>query len=55
MLLRAGEQSEWAGVRKPLPRACDSAAHPTVTQINLAIFLKAAAVAAGGVVAETQG
>jgi hypothetical protein len=33
-VLRAASQSLWAGVRKPLPRACDSAAHPTVTQIN---------------------
>jgi hypothetical protein len=24
----------WAGVRKPLPGACDSAARPAVTQIN---------------------
>ena len=33
----SGEQSEWAGVRKALPGACDSAAHPTVTQIKKAI------------------
>ena len=26
-----------AGVRKPLPGACDSAAHPTVTQIRVAL------------------
>jgi hypothetical protein len=28
------EQSEWVGVRKPLPGACDPAAYPTVTQIS---------------------
>jgi hypothetical protein len=32
-------KSEWAGIRKPLPGACDSATHPTVTQINSATYL----------------
>jgi hypothetical protein len=36
---QSGEQSEWAGVRKPLPGACDSAAHPAVTQIKSVIHM----------------
>ena len=35
---RAASSVEWAGVRKPLPGACDSAAHPTVSQINEVIY-----------------
>ena len=32
-------QSEWAGVRKPLPGTCDSAAHPTVNSHILAVIM----------------
>jgi hypothetical protein len=32
--------AKWAGVRKSLPGACDSASHPTVTRIKVAIVCR---------------